>query len=56
MAIGIMFLVATILCAIAVVREMKRRNLFAAGFAGVSVIVFGFFSIMTIFISGAPDV
>ncbi|SFE30376.1 DUF2759 domain-containing protein [Alteribacillus iranensis] len=56
MAIGIMFLVATILCAFAVVREVKRRNFFAVGFAGISVIVFGFFSIMTIFISGAPEV
>ncbi|WP_240378105.1 DUF2759 domain-containing protein [Bacillus piscicola] len=56
MAIGIMFLVATILCAVATIREIKRRNFFAVGFAGISFLVFGFFSIMTIFVSGAPEI
>ncbi|MRG86585.1 DUF2759 domain-containing protein [Salinibacillus xinjiangensis] len=48
MVLGIMLLVVTILCAIAVFRELKSRNIFAVGFAGISVLVFGWFSVMTI--------
>ncbi|WP_018923797.1 DUF2759 domain-containing protein [Salsuginibacillus kocurii] len=56
MALGVTLLFVAILSAIAVVRETKRRNFFGAGFAVLSVLVFGFFSVMTIFISGAPEV
>ncbi|MFB4164573.1 DUF2759 domain-containing protein [Alteribacillus sp. JSM 102045] len=56
MALGVMMLVVAILCGIATIREIKRRNFFAVGFAGISFLVFGWFSIMTIFISGAPEV
>lgn len=56
MALGVMLLVVAILCAIATIREIKRRNFFAVGFAGISFLVFGWFSIMTIFVSGAPTV
>ncbi|MCD5323561.1 MULTISPECIES: DUF2759 domain-containing protein [Pontibacillus] len=48
MVLAIMLLVVTILCALAVFRELKTNNLFAVAFAGISTLVFGFFSIMTI--------
>ncbi|SDH34336.1 DUF2759 domain-containing protein [Alteribacillus bidgolensis] len=56
MALGVMLLVVAVLCGIATIREIKRRNFFAVGFAGISFLVFGWFSIMTIFVSGAPEV
>ncbi|QHS22754.1 DUF2759 domain-containing protein [Virgibacillus sp. MSP4-1] len=55
MVLGIMLLVVTIICAIAVIRGLKERNLFAAGFAGISVLVFGWFSVMTIYSELFPD-
>ncbi|SDH50204.1 Protein of unknown function [Alteribacillus persepolensis] len=55
MAFGIMMLFVAILCAIAVIREVKERNFLAVGFAGISFLVFGWFSVMTIFVSGAPE-
>ncbi|KGP72956.1 DUF2759 family protein [Pontibacillus yanchengensis] len=48
MTLAIMMLFVTILCAVAVFRELKTKNLFAVAFAGISTLVFGFFSIMTI--------
>ncbi|MFC0522621.1 DUF2759 domain-containing protein [Pontibacillus salicampi] len=48
MTLAIMMLLVTILCALAVFREFKTRNMFAVAFAGISTLVFGFFSIMTI--------
>ncbi|MCP8616855.1 DUF2759 domain-containing protein [Salirhabdus salicampi] len=48
MVLAIMLLVATILCVFAVLRESKNRNMFAVGFAGISALIFGWFSIMTI--------
>lgn len=48
MVLAIMLLFVTILCALAVFRELKTKNLFAVGFAGISTLVFGWFSIMTI--------
>ncbi|OZM57668.1 DUF2759 domain-containing protein [Lottiidibacillus patelloidae] len=38
----------TIVCLIAVFRELKRKNFLAVGFAGLSFIVFGWFTVMTI--------
>ncbi|SFL67817.1 DUF2759 domain-containing protein [Salibacterium qingdaonense] len=55
MAFGITMLVVAILCGVATIREIKRRNFLGFGFAGLSLLVFGWFSIMTIFISGAPS-
>ncbi|WP_077621510.1 DUF2759 family protein [Sediminibacillus massiliensis] len=49
MVLALMLLVVTILCAIAVIRELKAKNMFAVAFAGLSVLVFGFFSIATIY-------
>ncbi|RSL30949.1 DUF2759 domain-containing protein [Salibacterium salarium] len=56
MALGITLLFVAILCGMATIREIKRRNFFAVGFAGISLLVFGWFSIMTIFVSGAPSI
>lgn len=55
MALGVIMLVVAILAVFGTFRSLKERNFLAAGFAGISVIVFGWFSIMTIFVSGAPD-
>ncbi|QDP40603.1 DUF2759 domain-containing protein [Radiobacillus deserti] len=49
MVLAIMLLVVAILCAIAVFRELKSKNLFAVAFAGASMLAFGWFSIMTIY-------
>ncbi|MDC3413396.1 DUF2759 domain-containing protein [Aquibacillus sp. 3ASR75-11] len=48
MVLAVMLLVVAILCAAAVIREFKTRNFFAVAFAGVSALVFGWFSIMTL--------
>lgn len=49
MALAILLLLVAIFCAIAVVRELRNKNFFAVIFAGLSLVVFGWFSIMTIF-------
>ncbi|MBO8156102.1 MAG: DUF2759 domain-containing protein [Bacillaceae bacterium] len=49
MVMGILMLIVTILSLIAVFREAKNRNFFAVAFAGISTLVFGWFSIMTIY-------
>jgi uncharacterized membrane protein len=38
----------TLVCLIAVFRELKRKNFLAVGLAGLSVAVFGWFTVMTI--------
>jgi uncharacterized membrane protein len=51
----IIFALVTLVCLVAVFRELKRKNIFAVGFAGLSALVFGWFTIMTIYslITGA---
>lgn len=49
MVLAVMMLLVTILCAWAVYRELKAKNAFAVVFAGISVLVFGFFSLATLF-------
>lgn len=49
MELGFMLLVVAIVCAIATVRELKKQNLFASGFAGLSTLVFGFFAVGTLY-------
>ncbi|WP_088104700.1 DUF2759 domain-containing protein [Halalkalibacter urbisdiaboli] len=49
MFLSIVFLLIAILCAFAVIRELRRKNFFAVGFAALTFIVFGWFSVMTIF-------
>ncbi|RWZ60083.1 DUF2759 family protein [Halobacillus fulvus] len=48
MVTGIILLLVTILCVIAVFREIKTKNFFAVFFAAISALMFGWFSIMTI--------
>ncbi|MBM7097326.1 MULTISPECIES: DUF2759 domain-containing protein [Alteribacter] len=49
MAFGIICLLVAILSALGLFRELKNKNFFAVGFAAVTVAVFGWFSVMTIF-------
>ncbi|ASN05239.1 DUF2759 family protein [Virgibacillus necropolis] len=48
MVLGILLFIVTILSVVSTVKQMKAKNLFALGFSAVSVLAFGFFSIMTI--------
>ncbi|WP_102027031.1 DUF2759 domain-containing protein [Salirhabdus sp. Marseille-P4669] len=48
MVVAILLFIATILCILAIFREAKQRNFFAVGFAGISTLVFGWFSVMSI--------
>ncbi|KMJ55964.1 DUF2759 domain-containing protein [Alkalihalophilus sp. As8PL] len=48
MFLAITFLLVAILSALGIVREMRRKNFFAVGFAALSLAVFGWFSVMTI--------
>ncbi|RCW65376.1 DUF2759 family protein [Saliterribacillus persicus] len=49
MVLGFLLLIVTVLSALAVVREFKKQNMFGAGFAGLSTLTFGFFSIGTLY-------
>ncbi|MGP4042348.1 DUF2759 family protein [Gracilibacillus sp. D59] len=49
MELAFIILVITILCVIAVVRELKAQNMFGVAFAAISALVFGFFSIATLY-------
>lgn len=48
MTTGIIFLLVTILAVISVFRQLKIKNMFALAISGLTVLSFGFFSIMTI--------
>ncbi|GAK06509.1 MULTISPECIES: DUF2759 domain-containing protein [Geomicrobium] len=54
MAMGSITLAVAILSAIALVRELKRRNFLGVAVSLASILVFGFFGIMTL-ITGAPE-
>ncbi|WP_027963436.1 DUF2759 domain-containing protein [Halalkalibacillus halophilus] len=45
---AVLMLLVAILSAIAIPRELKKRNFFSLGFAGLSLVLFGWFSIATI--------
>ncbi|WP_208588435.1 DUF2759 domain-containing protein [Gracilibacillus suaedae] len=49
MELAFIILLVTILCVIAVVRELKSQNMFGVAFAAISALVFGFFSIATLY-------
>ncbi|MFC4738107.1 DUF2759 domain-containing protein [Bacillus daqingensis] len=49
MFLGLITLGVTILSLLGMIKEMKRKNVFGAGFAFVSVAVFGWFSVRTLF-------
>ncbi|MBB6448895.1 cell division protein FtsW (lipid II flippase) [Geomicrobium halophilum] len=55
MALGTTLLAVAILSVISFFRELKRRNFVGVGFSVISILVFGFFSVMTLFVSGAPE-
>ncbi|WP_332697925.1 DUF2759 domain-containing protein [Halalkalibacter lacteus] len=48
MILSIILLVVALLSAFALVRELRRKNFFAVGFAGISFVVFGWFAVATI--------
>lgn len=48
MVTAIIFLAIALVCAAGIVREVRRKNFFAVGFAGITFVVFGWFSIATI--------
>lgn len=54
MAIVIIFSLVSLLAIYAFVRALKTRNILALIFSGGAVLVFGFFSIMTLINSGYP--
>ncbi|SIS36903.1 DUF2759 domain-containing protein [Salimicrobium flavidum] len=49
MVTAILLLLVTILCVMAIFREIKTKNFFAVAFSLVSALVFGWFSVMTIY-------
>ncbi|GAE91213.1 hypothetical protein JCM21714_154 [Gracilibacillus boraciitolerans JCM 21714] len=49
MELGFIILLVTILCVVAIVREFKAHNMFGVAFAGIAALVFGFFSIGTLY-------
>ncbi len=48
MVLGFILLAVTIVSIISVVRQVKFKNILALGFSVIAVLVFGFFSTMTI--------
>ncbi|KHF38076.1 DUF2759 domain-containing protein [Halalkalibacter okhensis] len=48
MIFSIIMLITALLCAVAIVREVRRKNFFAVGFAGITFVVFGWFAVATI--------
>ncbi|WP_069187708.1 DUF2759 domain-containing protein [Alkalihalobacillus pseudalcaliphilus] len=55
MFLGILFLLVAILCLIGMFREIRRKNFFAVGFAGITLAVFGWFAVMTIYTELFPS-
>ncbi|MBU9724204.1 MULTISPECIES: DUF2759 domain-containing protein [Bacillaceae] len=55
MVLGIITLLISILAAVGLFRELKKKNFFAVGFAFITVAVFGWFSVMTIWKIIFPD-
>ncbi|MDG5788734.1 DUF2759 domain-containing protein [Evansella sp. AB-P1] len=49
MELGIITLLITILAVIGLFREFKRKNFFAVGYAAITIAVFGWFSVMTLY-------
>ncbi|QDI89843.1 DUF2759 family protein [Salicibibacter halophilus] len=55
MAMGSIITAVAILSVFSFFRELKRRNFVGVGFSAISILVFGFFGVMTLFVSGAPE-
>jgi uncharacterized membrane protein len=47
MGLAIIFALVTILSVFGIIRELRKKNMFAVGFAFLSVAVFGWFTVMT---------
>lgn len=47
--LAINMILVAIFCAFGLIRELKRQNFFAVGFAGISLAVFGWFGVMTLY-------
>ncbi len=47
MALAIIFLLITLLALVAIFRELRKKNMLGFVFAIITVVVFGWFSIMT---------
>ncbi|TCW52405.1 uncharacterized protein DUF2759 [Bacillus thuringiensis] len=54
MGLVIIFALVTLLAVFATLRTLREKNLFAGGFAIATVLVFGWFTIMTVLYSGYP--
>jgi len=48
MVLAIILLIVALVSVVSVIRQLKFKNVFALLFSAASVLVFGFFSIMTI--------
>lgn len=49
MAVGIIFLVVALFALVGCIRQIKIRNFFGGGYAFLTLAVFGWFSIMTLY-------
>lgn len=54
MVLAILFLLVAIVSVVSFFRQIKFRNVLAIAFSGISALVFGFFSLSTIFCYIAP--
>lgn len=54
MGLVIIFALVTLLAVFATLRTLREKNLFAGGFAIATVLVFGWFTIMTVLYNGTP--
>lgn len=48
MVLGILFLIVTLVAVASMIRQLRLKHIFPLLFSAVSVLAFGFFSIMTI--------
>lgn len=46
--LGIVLFIVAILSVVSTVKQLKEKNLFAVAFSALSVVTFGFFSVMTV--------
>ncbi|WP_096201228.1 DUF2759 domain-containing protein [Bacillus sp. FJAT-45350] len=49
MFMAINMILVAIFCAFGLLKSLKTKNFFAVGFAGLSLAVFGWFGVMTLF-------
>ncbi|KEK26194.1 DUF2759 domain-containing protein [Bacillus gaemokensis] len=54
MGLVIIFALVTLLAVFATLRTLREKNMLAGGFAVATVLVFGWFTVMTVLYSGYP--